>query len=264
MQILGAVQSLIERSLLTNYSGFTELGKYAHSQSYQALLVQGTNAMSRAVWPLTLIEARENPQFPITRRAWTAVHLGLALVSAPLVLFGDRLIAALTNGKLTGAWVFLAPWCLVVILQATGKPATGVLYALGDGSEVARLGLLSNIVVIVGMCVLVPIFHAAGAAFAIVIQSIFFRVTIQLLARRRAHAPFQDTLALLACALVIVLFLVRRYGSLGTTWLALILVATEVGALVFGRRVIRDALGALPVKRGAQGGLSPESHTESA
>jgi O-antigen/teichoic acid export membrane protein len=249
MQLLDAVQPLVERFLFANYAGFNELGKYAHSQSYRSLLVQGTNAMSRAVWPITLHEARNDRAFPVTKRAWSAVHLGLAIVSAPLVLFGDHLIATLTNGKLTGAWIFLAPWCLVVIMQSTGKPASGVLYAMGHAGEVAKIGIASNGVVIVALAALVPAFGAPGAVAAILLQALVYRVALQVLGRRQARIPFQDGSAILAAVLVVVLFCIRRYATSDAEALAGVLAASWVVSLVVGRRVVSEiahtALGGL-------------------
>ena len=253
MQLLEAAQPLVERSLLANYAGFTVLGRYAHSQSYRSLLVQGTNAMNRSVWPLTLTEARENHRFPITGRAWSVVQLGLALVSAPLVLYGDRLISALTNNKLTGAWVFLAPWCLVVILQSTGKAASGVLYATGVADAVAKIGLTSNAVVVAGFVVLIPLWGVRGAVVAVILQALVYRVVLQTLARRHADVPFQDWGAVLAGALVVCLFAVRRYATDDPATLGIVLAAAEVLTLAVGYRVLREAVSVVLRGRRAPG-----------
>jgi O-antigen/teichoic acid export membrane protein len=170
------------------------------------------------------------------------VHLGLALVSAPLVLFGDRMIDVLTNNKLTGAWVFLAPWCLVVILQSTGKPATGILYAGSDTRTVAKIGAISSGVVLVALAVLVPLWGAPGAVAAVLVQTFVYRVLLQLFARRRAVIPFQDRGAIAAGLLVGVLFTIRRYGTADPKALLVVLAVAEIGALVIGRRVLLSLL----------------------
>lgn len=244
-QSLEAVQPLVERTLLANYVGFTQLGNYSHSLAYRNLLLQGTNGLSRAVWPVTLAEARAGTSFTVTGRAWAAAHLAVAMVAAPLTLFGETLISVLTHGKLTGAWVFLAPWCIVVILQCTGKPATGVLYASGEASAVARIGLLANIVVLVGLFVLVPTLGAAGAVAAVLLQALVFRVTLQLAARRRASLPFQDGGAIFACALVATLFLLRRYVTSNTETLIILFVFAELVCALLGRNVLRATFNAL-------------------
>jgi O-antigen/teichoic acid export membrane protein len=244
-QSLEAVQPLVERTLLANYVGFAQLGNYSHSLAYRNLILQGTNGLSRAVWPVTLAEARSGTAFTVTGRAWGAAHLAVAMVAAPLTLFGDRLISALTNGKLTGAWVFLAPWCIVVILQCTGKPATGILYTSGDASAVARIGLLANAVVLVALVALVPPFGASGAVAAVILQAIIFRVTLQLAARRRAALPFQDLGAIFACALVAILFFLRRYVTSSTDFLIVLLVFSEVLCALLGRKVLRSTFAAL-------------------
>jgi O-antigen/teichoic acid export membrane protein len=237
-QALEAVQPVVERSLLANYAGFTPLGNYAHSLSYRSLFLQGMNAVNRAIWPVTLDEASARTSFFVTGRVWSAVHLGLAMASVPFVLFGDRLVSALTNDKLTGAWVFLAPWFVLVLLQSSGKAATGVLYATGVSSTVAKLGLLSNSVAIASLLVFVPAFGVAGAAMSLLLQAVVFRVAIQLLARRRAPIPFQDWGAVLACAFVTALFLLRRYAVESTESLLVLALVAELVCLVVGSRVI--------------------------
>lgn len=237
-QALEAVQPAVERTLLANYAGFTQLGNYAHSLAYRSLILQGMNAVNRATWPVTLEEAKARTAFSITGRVWASVHLAVAMVAVPFVLFGDRLISVLTNDKLTAAWVFLAPWFVLVLLQSSGKAATGVLYATGVSSTVAKLGLLANVVALVSLLVLVPVFGAAGAAMALLLQALVFRIALQLLARRQAAIPFQDWGAVLACALVTALFFLRRHAVDSTEGLLLLLVAAELLCLAVGSRVI--------------------------
>lgn len=237
-QLLEAVQPVVERTLLAKYAGFTPLGNFAHSLAYRNLVLQGMNAVNRATWPITLEEAKAHTSFHVTGRVWSAMHLAIAMVSVPFVLFGDELISALTNDKLTGAWVFLAPWFVLVLLQSSGKAATGVLYALGVSSTVAKLGLLANAVGIGSLLVFVPAFGAAGAAMALLLQALVFRIALQLLARRRATVPFQDWGAVLACAFVTALFLLRRYVVDSTESLLVLLVVAELGCVAVGSRVI--------------------------
>jgi O-antigen/teichoic acid export membrane protein len=237
-QALEAVQPVVERTLLANYAGFTQLGNYAHSLAYRSLFLQAMNAVNRATWPVTMAEAKARTAFVVTGRVWAATHLAVAMVAVPFVLFGDRLIAAVTNDKLTPAWVFLAPWFVLVLLQTSGKAATGVLYATGVSSTVAKLGLLANSVALGSLIVLVPAFGAAGAAMALLLQALVFRVALQILARRRAAIPFQDWGAVLACALVTVLFFLRRHVFESTESLLLLLVVAELLCLAVGSKVI--------------------------
>lgn len=243
--LLEGLQPVVERSLLANYVGFSQLGNYSHSLAYRNLILQGTNGLSRAVWPVTLDEARGERLFPVTGRAWASAHLAVAIVGIPLVLFGDRLISALTNNKLTGASVFLAPWCVVVILQCTGKPATGLLYAAGEATSVARIGLLANSVVIVGLLVLVPPLGAPGAVIAVLLQVLSFRIALQVTARRVAKTPFQDWGAIFACTLITVLFMLRRYLVSGTEVLLVVLLVSELGCMLVGRSVLRATFDSL-------------------
>jgi O-antigen/teichoic acid export membrane protein len=237
-QALEAVHPVVERTLLANYTGFSQLGIYAHSLAYRSLILQGMNAVNRATWPVTLEEAKARTAFSVTGRVWAAVHLAIAMVSVPFILFGDQLISLLTNDKLTAAWVFLAPWFVLVLLQSSGKAATGVLYATGVSSTVAKLGLLANVVAISSLVIFVPLLGAAGAAVALLLQALVFRVALQLLARRRAAIPFQDWGAVAACAFVTVLFLLRRHVVESTESLLVLLVAAELLCLAVGSRVI--------------------------
>jgi O-antigen/teichoic acid export membrane protein len=237
-QALEAVQPVVERTLLANYAGFTQLGTYAHSLAYRSMILQGMNAVNRATWPVTLAEAKARTAFAVTGRVWAATQLGIAMVAVPFVLFGDRLISALTNDKLTAAWVFLAPWFVLVLLQSSGKAATGVLYATGVSSTVAKLGALANGVALGSLVVFVPIFGAAGAAMALLLQAVVFRVALQILARRRAAIPFQDWAAVLACALITGLFFLRRHVVDSTDGLLVLLLAAELLCLAVGSRVI--------------------------
>ncbi len=237
-QALEAVQPLVERMLLASYTGFTQLGTYAHSIAYRSLIQQGLNAVNRATWPVTLAEAKEGASFPVTGRVWSAMHLATAMVAVPFILFGEQLISTLTNNKLTGAWVFLAPWFLLVLLQSSGKAATGVLYATGVSSTVAKLGVLTNAVAIGSLFVFVPLFGAAGAATALLLQALVFRVVVQVIARRSAATPFQDLSVVLAGAFITALFFVRRYAVESPEALLVVLVAAELLCGFVGARVI--------------------------
>jgi hypothetical protein len=166
------------------------------------------------------------------------MHLAVTMVAVPFILFGDLLISALSNDKLTPAWVFLAPWFVLVLLQTSGKAATGVLYATGVSSTVAKLGFVSNAVALVALVLFVPFFGAVGVVSALLLQALVFRVAIQLLARRRRPIPFQDWGVVLGCALVAVLFFVRRHVVESNESLLVLLVVAELLCVAVGSRVI--------------------------
>jgi len=125
-----------------------------------------------------------------------------------------------------------------VIMQSTGKPASGILYAMNHAAEVARIGIASNGVVILAFIVFVPVWGAPGAVAAVLLQALVYRVALQVLARRRAEIPFQDGSAILAAALVVVLFCVRRYITSDPVALGGVLAGAWVISLVLGRRVL--------------------------
>ncbi len=238
MQALEAVQPVVERTLLARYTGFVQLGNYAHSIAYRSMFLQGMNAVNRATWPVTLDEAKGRTAFAVTGRVWAAMHLAVTMVAVPFILFGDLLISVLSNDKLTPAWVFLAPWFVLVLLQTSGKAATGVLYATGVSSTVAKLGFVSNAVALVALVLFVPFFGAVGVVSALLLQAFVFRVAIQLLARRRRPIPFQDWGVVLGCALVAVLFFIRRHVVESNESLLVLLVVAELLCVAVGSRVI--------------------------
>lgn len=253
MQGLEALQPVVERVLLARYTGFTQLGNYAHSLAYRNMIGQAMSAVNRAVWPITLAEAKENRGFDVTGRTWAAAHLAIGMAALPFVLFGDRLISILTNDKLTPAWVFLAPWFVLVLLQSSGKSAMGVVYASGDSRTVARLGLAANGVALASLIVFVPWLGVAGAALALLSHAVVFRVALQVLARRHQPVPFQDWGAVFACGLITLLFLVRRYAVESSEGLLLVLFCAEATCLLVGWNVIRRTVAPFLLRARAHG-----------
>ena len=83
-----------------------------------------------------------------------------------------------------------------------------------------------------------PLFGAPGAAAALLLQALVFRVVLQLLARRRAPIPFQDWGVVLACAFVTALFFLRRHVVESTEGLLVLFVVAELVCLAVGSRVI--------------------------
>ena len=211
MQALEAVQPVVERTLLAKYTGFSQLGNYAHSIAYRSMFLQGMNAVNRATWPVTLEEAKARTAFAVTGRVWAGDaprgHDGGGAVH-PLRRPADR---GAVERQAHAAWVFLAPWFVLVLLQTSGKAATGVLYATGVSSTVAKLGFVSNAVALVRWSSSCRSSEPLASPSALLLQALVFRVALQLLARRRRPIPFQDWGSCSACALVTVLFFLRRH-----------------------------------------------------
>lgn len=241
-QAFDSAQPLFERALLTRFAGFTQLGRYSHSQSYRGVIFQSMNAVSRGAWPTTITEAHEPAgRFQRTGATWSAVQLGITAGGIPLVLFGTALTGFLTNGKLTGAASFFGPWIVLVLLQSSGRAAGGILYVLGQAKVVANLNLKANVSVFVAGAILIPLAGPVGAAGALIAQAIVYRILLVARARRYREVPFQDSWVVIGGALITALTLVRRYVAHTVDSRLAVLFIAEAVCLAAGAPVVRSA-----------------------
>jgi O-antigen/teichoic acid export membrane protein len=246
-QLAESTQPFLERVLLSRYAGFSQLGLYTHSQRYRQLGLQATNAVGKAVWPVTLDEARvEDGGFPATRRTWNVVHVGTTCVGVAMTTFGDRLIALLTHGKFTPAWVYLAPWFVLLLLQLSAKPEVGTIYAYGRGATVARIGVVANVTALVATAALIPVLHVWGAVLALLVQAFVWRVVVRVPARRLRRVPFQDQWAVIGIALLLVTWGVKAALDLDLVGSAVLFAIAETGYLVLATPVIVTTMRSLP------------------
>ncbi len=239
-QVTDSANALLERGLVSHFSGFVVLGLYTHSQGYGAYVFQAAKAVSRGVWPVTLQEAADRQStFPRTGRTWRVVHLGVVAVGIPMTLLGDRLISLLTNGKFTGAHVYLAGWFSLILLQNAAKPEGGVVFALGNARIAAMLNVGANLARLLALCVLVPIAGAKGALVAALAQAAVYRVWIRSVARRLRPTPFQDEYVVAGIVLLVVAFALKRYVLHGVWPAAACAVALDIPCAVAAVRLLR-------------------------
>lgn len=190
---LSTLRTLIERTLLSAHVGVAQLGIYTHAQQYRNMVGMGAKAVSRGVWPVTLSDARDEcSAFEITGRAWNVVHFGITAAGIAFATIGRDAIALLTHDKFTEAYVLVAAWMAYLLIQNSGRPHTGVLYALGLGRKYAGIVAVSSIAAIGLLFLLVPILGIEGAILAAFVEMILLRVGVQVYARRVRRIPFQD------------------------------------------------------------------------
>jgi O-antigen/teichoic acid export membrane protein len=232
---------MVERTLLTQFGGFAQLGLYTHAQRYRSVVFDGAKAVARGVWPTTLTEAREqNGSFAVTRRVWTSIHVGVAVVAVWATSFGDAFISLLTNDRFTGAWLYLGPWFALLLLQLTAKPETGVVFAYASGRATARLGLIANLGGLVAAAALIPFFGAYGALGAAGVQAFGYRAGARILALRYRPTPFQDLYALVAIGIVAVVYTLKLTVLAGGSGRLPLALGGTVACLVVGGSVTRE------------------------
>jgi O-antigen/teichoic acid export membrane protein len=241
-QIIETGYGALERVLLSTVVGFRELGYYSHSQSYRMVVHLASKSVSRGAWPVTLSEAR-NPTagFVSTRRVWSAVYVLVAWVGLAAAAVGDIVIELLTNDRLTGAWIYVPGWVVVVILQNLAKPQLGIVWTSADARTLARLGIVTSALSIVVLVSLVPLIGAPGALVAVMVGALAYRVRLSAIASRYGTTEFQDQWALagiVAIAATTGLKLLLEPGTLGS---AVLLVAVSLIWLAASRRVVGEA-----------------------
>ncbi len=224
--IAEALQTAVERTVLSLNAGVTQLGIYSNSQAYRGFASMPVKAVARSIWPVTLDDATDPASdFERTKEAWDLAYLGLVCSGIFFATFGDRLIGGLTHGKFTAAYLVATYWMIYLIVQNLGKPQVGILYALGGGRTYAKLVIASVVVGILAMVGLVPLFGIWGAAAAATLQQAFLRIAIQRAAKVYRDAPFQDGWAYFGILYIVAVFLVRHFfgGPLETNLLIMAL-----------------------------------------
>lgn len=243
VQLLDSAQGFLERILLARFAGFHDLGLYTHSQRYYGMAHAATKAVARGVWPASLTEARETAGgFPATGRTWRPVHIAVTAGAIALTLLGDFVIAWLTNDKFTDAAWYLAPWFTLLLLQLSAKPEVATAYACAPGSSVARMSFHANMVAVASTIVLVPLFGAAGALAALLLQALTYRIVVRFAARRYRRIPFQDEWALFGIALIAVAFLLKLAARDDVLQSVGALAALEAACLLASFRILRSTL----------------------
>jgi O-antigen/teichoic acid export membrane protein len=205
-----------ERSLLAASDGLASLGIYAHAQQYRSIIGVATKALSRSIWPATLKEASQEPlTFQLTSRSWRLTHLLLGLVGMGFAIFGDVLIGWITHGKFVGAGPYAAIGVAHLLIQNSGRPHIGFLYARGEVQIYAKLNIAAVVISFIVAAVAIPLWGPWGALLATLLQHGLLRTAIQLYVARKAAVPFQDELALLGVILIAAATYMSMAFSLG-------------------------------------------------
>jgi O-antigen/teichoic acid export membrane protein len=214
-----SIHQVIERNILTLYSGFSDLGIYAHAQQYRAMASMPVSAVAHTVWPLTLEDAKSpEGEFLRTRASWTATHLVLTAIGVAMAALGAHAISLLTHDKFTEAYVLATLWVVYLIVQNTGKPQTAVFYAFGAGVRYARIQTVSMMIGTALLIFLVPAIGMYGAFCAALAQQIIMRLIVQVMARKISRAPFQDEWAVAGICVVVATLWTRHSFSTGFLW----------------------------------------------
>lgn len=191
--IIEVAYQSFERNLLALNSGLHSVGLYTHAQQYRAILATTTKALSRSVWPITLEEAKQPAlDFPQTHRYWRFTYLCLGIVGISFAALGDLFIGILTHGKFIGAGPYAALSIAYLLVQNSGRPHTGLMYARGDVGPFARFSIISSIVCFACAAVAIPLLGVWGALLSIFVQQIVLRASIQCYSSKLSNIPFQD------------------------------------------------------------------------
>jgi O-antigen/teichoic acid export membrane protein len=220
----------LERNLLASWAGLSALGLFTHSLAYQSMLAEMVKAVSRAVWPRTLAEARDTQsQFADTRSIWAGIYIGMTGVGIGAALLGKPFVAFLTHDQFTAAYVLLPFWVVAMIVQNMGRPQLGILLSGSGGRSYSQVSLIGNLGWLVALLVLLPYVGLVAAVLAITCQFAVMRVGIWLLARRVRRTSGPDRVALTGASGILLVFGAVEFLQPSLTarfvWCAVLLVA---------------------------------------
>lgn len=209
----------LERNLLAVNSGLNSVGLYVHAQQYRTIVAAGTKALSRSVWPTTLEEARHPTlTFPQTNRYWRFAYLCLSVIGLGFAALGDAFIGLLTHGKFVGAGAYAAMGIAYLLVQNSGRPPTGFMYARGDVAPFARFSIISSVVALVCAAMTIPLLGVWGAMLSIFLQQAVLRVAIQWYSFKLSKLPFQDAMAFAGLCSICLLVLLNGQLELILPW----------------------------------------------
>jgi O-antigen/teichoic acid export membrane protein len=191
--IIEVAYQSFERNLLALNTGLHSLGLYTHAQQYRAIVATATKALSRSVWPITLEEAKQpSLDFRQTNRYWRFTYLCLGIIGISFAALGDLFIGLLTHGKFMGAGPYAAMSIAYLLVQNSGRPHTGLMYARGDVKPYARFSIIASIACFACAAAAIPLLGVWGALLSISVQQIVLRASIQRYTSRLSNIPFQD------------------------------------------------------------------------
>ncbi|MBM4134864.1 MAG: lipopolysaccharide biosynthesis protein [Nitrospira sp.] len=241
--LMETLQSFLERYLLTAFAGLHALGLYAHSQQYRHMVSMPLKSVSRAIWPITLHESREERnQFGTTRDAWDMSYIGVTMVGLLFATLGGNLIGFLTHGKFVEAAPLVAMWMVFILVQNSGKPQTGVLYARGQLVACSKVMILSAGAGMVLMALLIPVIGMLGAIVAAIVQQVLYRVGIQLRASELEGVPRHDKWVMVGAGMVLATQGLTAYFSFGSTGNLIVFLIVASTFAIMAQRVIWNSV----------------------
>ena len=125
-------------------------------------------------------------------------------------------------------------------LPTEWSAAQGVLWASNRGVFLARWLLLSSAIGIIAVLVLVPRMGVMGALGAAFILHAVYRLGLQFRARRYRQVPFEDKLALMGGAWVLITLAISHAMDLQIQWALLAFLISSGLLLLVARQTVLD------------------------
>lgn len=180
------VYSLVERVTVAKHVGLAGVGLIAHSAQYRTLVQVGVKAGARAVWPVSLEEARGGQGFPRTKAVWDYMYVAVTVAGLFFANLGAVVVSALTHGKFIAAAPLVPLWMIFILLQNSGKPQTATLWGSGLGPRYARIVAVASLVAAALVLPSVMLFGLWGPLYVAIAQQAFVRLAIRFELRARA------------------------------------------------------------------------------
>ena len=195
--------TLAERTLLQRLFSLNLLGIHVHAQRYKVMLGTAVKALSRAAWPVSLKEARENnTDFSQTAACWQPVYLFLGITGLISAALSRELLALITHGKFVDSAPFVTASILVLTIQSSGKEANAILFTHGKGIFMSFLQGFSQVLLLAINFLLIPKFGIWGTVAASIFQALFLRIGWHLKARKIMQQAWNETPLILTSMLI--------------------------------------------------------------
>jgi O-antigen/teichoic acid export membrane protein len=193
-----------ENVTLTGVSGLHAVGILSHARLYYTMLTGIGGSVAQSVCAKSLEEAR-NPhaQFKTTRSAWVPMQMAFGCAGLIFVFFGKEIVDTISNGKLTDAADYVPALLVIGLIQITSQPATAIVLASGHAAAAAWF---RSAVVMATLALLYPavlLFGIKGILVLCVVEAATYRLYLRMIAARHRDVPFQDEVALLGCAAIV-------------------------------------------------------------
>ena len=236
-----AVMAWAERSQLARTLDAYSAGIYAHSQNYRAMLMSCCTAVTRAVHPGTIVEARTDPMnFRATTRTWNILFLILASAGISAALIGTEIIQVLTFGKFTAAGPLVPLWCMIAVMQQAARPQLYAMLARGHGRGLSAIKLIATAIGTASLLVSVPLLGLFGPVLSVAIKEVVHRGLLYASAYWRWQLGFYDWGAVAALlGIAIATYASDLLGEDLLTRVALCALTLSVGGFLIGRSFVQ-------------------------